>query len=203
MISGKEQKFTSRPETAGQGIIFVSGLNNLSATAKTIRAAHLVSLVPDYEQPPTPSSILPNRHLRLELDDIDVPIDGLVLPQPGHVAELIEFVQSWEVERPMLIHCAAGVSRSMAAAFVSLCLKSGAEEMSVARYLRNAAPHARPNRRIIALADEILEKHGRFLAALDSMGEPQTLPAVPFVRLALAFSHNDQGSVQITRSNRA
>lgn len=91
----------------------------------------------------------------------------------------------------MLIHCAAGVSRSMAAAFVSLCLKSGAEEMSVAQYLRCAAPHARPNRRIIALADEILDKRGRLLAALDSMGAAQSLPSVPFVRLALAFTHND------------
>jgi predicted protein tyrosine phosphatase len=195
MIIGKKLKFTSRSEEAGQGIIFVSGLNNLSMTAETVRAAHLVSLVPDYEQPLTPPSILPNRHLRLELDDIDAPVDGLVLPQPGHVADLIEFIRSWKVERPMLIHCAAGVSRSMAAAFVSLCLRSGAEEMSVARYLRNAAPHARPNRRIVALADEILDRRGSFLAALDSMGAPQSLPTAPFVRLPLAFSHSVPGSV--------
>jgi predicted protein tyrosine phosphatase len=190
MIIGKKLKFTSQSEVAGQGIIFVSGLNNLSMTVETVRAAHLVSLVPDYEQPLTPPSILPNRHLRLELDDIDAPVDGLVLPQPGHVADLIEFIRSWKVERPMLIHCAAGVSRSMAAAF-----GSGAEEMSVARYLRNAAPHARPNRRIVALADEILDRRGSFLAALDSMGAPQSLPPAPFVRLPLAFSHSVPGSV--------
>ena len=47
-------------------------------------------------------------------------------------------------------------------------------EMEAARSLRRAAPHAQPNRRIVTLADRILGREGRLVAARQAMG-----PATP------------------------
>lgn len=174
-------------EAGGRGIIYVCNLGELARHVEALRPARLVSLVPPFEQPPTPPFIRPAHHLRLELDDINEPLADHILPEAEHVAALIAFVRAWDEILPLLIHCASGISRSMAAAFVAACVKTGANEMSVARHLRRIAPHARPNRRIVALADRLLDRKGRLLAALDAMGAAEIVPRGPLVRLPLAI----------------
>ena len=74
---------------------------------------------------------------------------------------LIAFVRGWpHDEAPLLIHCMAGISRSMAAALIALVTKAGGRESEAAEQVRRAAPHAYPNRRMIALADQLLELRG-------------------------------------------
>ncbi len=51
-------------------------LAELSVHDEALRPSHLVSLVPPYEQPPTPPDVRPADHLRLELDDIEEPLPG-------------------------------------------------------------------------------------------------------------------------------
>ena len=72
----------------------------------------------------------------------------------------------------MLIHCWAGISRSTGTAFVIACERSPeADERHIALALRRAAPHALPNRRIVGLADQLMGRGGRMVAALDAMGD--------------------------------
>jgi predicted protein tyrosine phosphatase len=69
------------------------------------------------------------------------------------------------------VHCYAGISRSTAGAFVTVCaLNPGRDEMLIARALRDASPTATPNRRIVALADRILGRDGRMVGAIESIG---------------------------------
>ena len=98
-----------------------------------------------------------------------------MLPNTGHVAKLIDFVRSWDKQAPILIHCYAGLSRSTAAAFISLCaLNPRSPEDAIARALRQSSDTATPNRLFVALADKVLRREGRMIAALDSMGENRT-----------------------------
>jgi len=170
-------------------VIYVCSLEEMPWRAEQLRPSHLVSLVASHEQPPTPPRIAGARHLRLAVDDISEPLAHYTLPDEDHVRLLIGFLHDWrdDCQRtgPILIHCLAGISRSTAAALVALALSAHGREDIVARQLRQAAPHASPNRRIVALADRLLGRGGRLIEARDAMGPAEPLLAGPFVELPL------------------
>lgn len=169
-------------------VVYVCSLAELPIHAEAIKPSHLVSLVLSHEQPPTPPCVEPLHHLRLELDDIDEPLPGHIPPEAAHVERLIDFARGWSGEMPLLVHCAAGVSRSMAAGLVAVCVKSEADERSIAGHLRRVAPHAHPNRRIIALADGLLNRGGRLIAAVEAMGPAAPVIGAPLVRFPVDVS---------------
>ncbi len=108
------------------------------------------------------------RHLRLEMNDIADHAPGQILPHDTHVDELLAFVDAWPQEAPLIVHCWAGVSRSTAAAFVTQAhLHPRADERELALALSTAAPHARPNRKLVALADATLGRNGRLIEAAE------------------------------------
>ncbi|MEI9901313.1 MAG: protein tyrosine phosphatase [Hyphomicrobium sp.] len=134
-------------------------------------ASHLVSAINADLAPPTPAALTQERHLRLDMHDVVEPCEGACAPASEHVGQLIEFVRSWDRKAPLLIHCYAGLSRSTAAAFITLCaLNPEAPETAIAQALRQASDTAVPNRRFVSLADAFLRREGRMLAALDVMG---------------------------------
>lgn len=67
----------------------------------------------------------------------------------------------------VLIHCEAGVSRSAAAALIlyTCLLGQGSEQEAMDRVLRQR-PIARPNRRMVELADKLLGREGRLTGVL-------------------------------------
>jgi predicted protein tyrosine phosphatase len=167
-------------------MIYVCNLLEMAEHAEALRVSHLVSLVAPGEQPATPACIASGRHHRVGVHDISEPLDGHILPMAEHVAGLIEFVRAWRSdEAPLLIHCVAGISRSMAAALITLVVKAPGRELEAARQVRSAAPHAYPNRRMIELADELLGCEGRLVAARATMGPADLLPFGPLVVLPL------------------
>ena len=71
----------------------------------------------------------------------------------------------------MVVHCWAGISRSTAAAFTSLCaINPDAPEELIAQRLREASLTAYPNRLMVRLADDALGRHGRMVHAVERMG---------------------------------
>ena len=103
-----------------------------------------------------------------------LPQPGLVVPCESHVDELIQFALDWDKKAPLLIHCWAGISRSTAAAFISLCaLNPDTDEHALARALRRASPTAYPNRRLVTLADSVLSRQGRMSQAVEHIGRGQ------------------------------
>jgi predicted protein tyrosine phosphatase len=154
------------PET-----IYVAPLSLVQTTVADARVSHLVTLINDETVIDTPASIGPERHLRLAMNDICEPQPGLVAPCESHVSDLINFALAWDRKAPLLIHCWAGISRSTAAAFITLCvLNPRACELEVARTLRRASPTAYPNRLLVALADEALSRSGRMMTAVEEIG---------------------------------
>ena len=161
----------AEPETMSPDTVLVCPLSHVEVTVATARVSHLVTLISGETLIDTPEAIGRDRHLRLSMNDIAEPRDGLVVPSEDHVADLIQFAEKWDQKAPLLIHCWAGISRSTAGAFVVLCaLNPRADEHSLARALRRASPTAYPNRRIVALADNVLGRSGRMSAAVETIG---------------------------------
>lgn len=69
----------------------------------------------------------------------------------------------------LLIHCEAGVSRSTATALIMYAcwLGQGREDEAMERVIAQR-PYAIPNRRMVALADSLLDRDGRLLQARDN-----------------------------------
>jgi predicted protein tyrosine phosphatase len=133
--------------------------------------SHLISLLAPDEMIPTPAHVAPDRHLKLGIHDIDAPQSGMVAANAATVERILEFGRGWDASAPLLVHCFAGISRSTATAFVLACDRDPGEgEMAIAMRMRAASPHAYPNRRIVALADDILGRNGRMLEAVEAMG---------------------------------
>ncbi len=69
------------------------------------------------------------------------------------------------------MHCYAGISRSTASAFASVCaLSPHRDERSIAQALRQASPTATPNIGIVSLADRLLGRGGRMVSAIETIG---------------------------------
>jgi predicted protein tyrosine phosphatase len=145
-------------------------------------ASRLVSAINSELLPETPGSIRSADHLKLDMHDITEAAFGTIPPALEHVMELLDFVQSWDQTAPMVIHCYAGLSRSTAAAYISLCtLNPNVPEETIARALRRSSATAIPNRLFVDLADRALRRDGRMLEALRVMGPHRAAyEGVPF-----------------------
>jgi len=154
--------------------IVVCPLTAVVETARIHKPSHVVTLLGPTAPPVTVEGIGPDNHLRLCFNDIAVAIEGLIMPGVEHAEGLLKFLGGWNRERPILIHCWAGISRSTAAAYAALCMNlPDVDEAVLAMRLRRASPTATPNKLIVALADDILGRGGRMVDAIDAIGRGQ------------------------------
>lgn len=150
--------------------IFVTSLFEMPHYVRELAPARVVSIIQPELQPDRPASLPEGAHLRVGVHDISEHREEQILAGQGDVEALVEFLSSWDpTEGALLAHCYAGVSRSTATALIAATLKTGDPEWAGLR-LRAAAPHAYPNRRIVALADEILDLSGALIRACEAMG---------------------------------
>ncbi len=152
------------------GLLYVCPLGKVEELAATTGAGAIVSLLGPTAETPRLKGLAPGRHLVLDVADIVAPREGHVLARAEHVETLIAFIRRWDRARPLIVHCYAGVSRSPAAAFIAACALTAAREIEIARNLRRLSPTASPNPHLIALADSILLREGRMVAAIESIG---------------------------------
>jgi predicted protein tyrosine phosphatase len=152
-------------------MIHVCSLARLHATVEATGARHVISLINGSTVFTRPSNVDPTNHLFLGINDIVEEMEGLVAPGAAHMQELLEFVQAWPREAPLVIHCYAGISRSTAAAYATVCaLLPERDEAEIAARLRAASPTATPNARLVALADRALHREGRMVRAIEAIG---------------------------------
>jgi len=151
--------------------LHVCSLSRLQETVDRTGAKHVVTLLTEAAGVPSLNGILPTQHLKLIASDITAPMEGHILPGAEHVEQLIAFVKAWDRVDPMVIHCWAGISRSTASAYIAASvLNPELDEVHLATRLRAAALSATPNPRLIALADAILDRKGRMMAAIADIG---------------------------------
>jgi len=161
--------------------LIVCGLADVEPLIAARRPSHMITLLDPATMIGTPRGLAPENHLRIGVNDIVEPMEEMIAPDAAVVGRILEFGRRWDERQPMLIHCWAGISRSTATAFILACERSPAtDERAIASALRRTAPHASPNRRIVALADEIMRRRGRMVDAVEAMGDYDVLAAAPF-----------------------
>lgn len=152
-------------------MIIVGPLNQVQPLIDAHDVSHVVTMLAPDTPHDAPRGIATERHLRLYFHDIVQHMDGHVPPKAADAERLIAFLKGWDREKPMLIHCWAGISRSTAAAYTALCLfRPQADEEELAWELRDASPSATPNRLIVSFTDHILGRDGRMVKAIEKIG---------------------------------
>jgi len=151
--------------------ILVTPLSAVTDTIRRHRPSHLVTLLSPEHIIDTPDGFRRDRHLRIGINDIVDVSAGDAPPERGHVEALLAFTRSWPAQDPILVHCWAGISRSMAATYIILCDRLGpGSEHEAAQAIRSRARHAHPNALLVRHADEILGRDGRMIQAIRSIG---------------------------------
>ncbi|PZM17004.1 tyrosine phosphatase family protein [Rhizobium tubonense] len=152
--------------------IIVSPLARIAEMAVRHRSREMISLIAKEQAFHRPAVISAERHLLLGMNDISfASTGGLVAPQEAHVQAIIDFAKDWDRSAPLLIHCWMGVSRSPAAALIAaLAVHPEEDDMTLVRRLRSASPYATPNARLIQIGDEMLQRRGRLVDAIRSIG---------------------------------
>lgn len=150
--------------------IYVCPLSRAPHLAREKNVSHVVSLL-DPDAPFPVIREVGQRHLCVEVHDIEHPMEGFDPLCDARLKRMLDFVQDWDRTQPILIHCHAGLSRSTATAYITACAQNpGADEEAIALTLREASPTASPNRRFIAMADAELGRGGRMSRAIDKIG---------------------------------
>lgn len=164
--------------------IVVSPLVRMAEMAVKHRAREMVSLLAKGQQFHRPAVIDKARHLILGMNDISFAgTPDLVAPQESHVEQIIDFAHHWDQSAPVLIHCWMGISRSPAAALITvLALHPDQDDMLLAKRLRQASRYVTPNARLVEIGDHMLGRGGRLVAAVRGIGRgADTDGNVPFV----------------------
>ncbi|WP_061934206.1 tyrosine phosphatase family protein [Aureimonas sp. AU22] len=163
--------------------LVVSSLADLHATVATHGAEDVVTLINADTVVERPSSIAPERHLFLGMNDIAAPAEGMTHPASHHLDRLLEFGHRWSRDKPLAVHCWAGISRSTAAAYIlALAINPKLDEDALAQELRRRAPSATPNPLLVSMADEKLGRGGRMVKAIAGIGRgADAFSGTPFI----------------------
>lgn len=150
-------------------MIHVTSLSGLNDLATQLKSFHLLSLLSPSHDDETLSHPAQS-HLRLSFNDIVEITPGLIAPDADTTRAILDFGRRATPETPLLIHCWAGISRSSAAAYLIACDRNDGHEQAIADELRRRAPFATPNKLMVRLADDLLARNGRMIAAMDRIG---------------------------------
>ncbi|MSR65463.1 MAG: hypothetical protein EXS18_06745 [Verrucomicrobiae bacterium] len=109
-------------------------------------------------------------HLIVRCDDVEEPLQDYVCPNEEHVRQIIQFGHDTLNRNRrgdtvnILVHCAAGISRSTAATLLILSMKMGkGTEAAAMRHLTSIRPICRPNAEIVRHGDRLLQREGRII----------------------------------------
>ena len=134
-------------------------------TDRCVEITYLVS-IGDGEDPLPEGYENAQRKVRWMIADV-VTAEGATEEDVRGIIQLAEQLRSQT--GTLLIHCEAGISRSTATALIiyACWLGRGREDEAMERVVAQR-PYAMPNRRMVAIADNLLQLDGRLLQARDN-----------------------------------
>jgi len=165
--------------------LFITGEEIAAQVLAEQQIQHCCSIGTEGSTPPLGFHELPGLKVRLEFDDIEAEkISFYYGPTEQHVKDIILWATT-VAARPehTLIHCAAGISRSAAAALILLAIKHGpgnehyaVSDLYLTAYDSYKAgyrehPGIRPNRRIVHLADKLLGRNNKLITELNNAAQ--------------------------------
>ena len=149
--------------------IIVAPLNQLDRVVAAEEPEQVLSIISEELMPETPLGFARERHHRIPVHDISAPSPGMTIPGIEHAEAILEAASQWTRSGPYVVHCWAGVSRSGAAALLTLASLHKGRETEIARYMRARSIFAQPNRALIRAGDEVLGLNGRLVEAVEAM----------------------------------
>jgi predicted protein tyrosine phosphatase len=157
--------------TAGRRLT-ICGLQELGSF-QDAAVTHVLSILdPHYPDPQDFVAYKPHERLTLRFDDIIEPAPGQLPPERHHIEALLEFGKGLAAPEGdplahLLVHCHAGISRSSASMTILLAeARPESDEDALFAHIREIRPQAWPNSRMIGMADDVLGRGGRLVAAL-------------------------------------
>lgn len=134
---------------------------------------HVISINNPDAEPPKPLEHHNGKHLVLHFHDISVNPGKGDFTKPGldHVRALIKFAEDMDENSEVLCHCAAGISRSSAAALIILATKYEVSSINAMKAVQDVLAIKNiihPNAIMVRLADEELGWGERLMAAHSS-----------------------------------
>lgn len=154
----------------------ICGLDELRAHAQA-PVTHVLSILDP--ETPVPRAFeryaALRRHWVLRFHDVSAPIGDARAPEQADVEQILAFaaeLQDGASDLHLLVHCHAGVSRSTAAAAILLAQRNPGQEAQAFRRVAQIRPGAWPNRRMVEIADRLLQREGRLIEGLRQMRSP-------------------------------
>jgi predicted protein tyrosine phosphatase len=128
---------------------------------------HILSILdPEWPDPEAFQAFDPHFRATLRFHDAIEPGPDILLPQKADVEAILTFGRDAAEAGGLLIHCHAGISRSTAATLMILAqAHPNEDEDELADRLLQSRRQAWPNSRMMAFADELLDRRGRLMAA--------------------------------------
>jgi len=146
---------------------------NLLGSTVGYKFTHVISINNPESEPPKPLENHPGKHLVLHFHDISVNPGKGNFTNPGrdHVKAIIEFAKDIDEDSEVMCHCAAGISRSSAAALIIIASKMEVSSINAMKAIQDVMAIKQiihPNAIMVRLADEELGWDGRLMAAHSS-----------------------------------
>jgi len=167
-------------------MLIISSLADAENACRQYSPSRVISLVSEDEIAPGFCGVDPARHLLLHVSNESC-AKSITSAARERAEKIIEFINGWDRNGNILVHCNRGVARSTAAAFVVLCmLEPNSDEAELMKRLRKVAPYADPCPLLITYADEILGRDGCMEDAVDDLGPPAPAISAPTVAIEIA-----------------
>ena len=83
--------------------LIVCGLAEVPGLIAARAPSHVITLLDSASMIATPKGMSPERHLKLSVNDIAEPMDGLILPSESLVRSLLAFGATWDETAPMIV----------------------------------------------------------------------------------------------------
>ncbi len=167
-------------------MIIVSSLEAAQDAFRQFNPVRVISLLSEDETVPEFTGFTESAHLKLYVEHESC-ATAMSNAASKRANDIVAFAKNWDGQGDILVHCKRGVSRSIAAAFIIMCAKRPDEdETSLIEELRRLAPHSDPCPLLINYADELLDRDGRMLDAVEELGPPCTVIAAPIAKIPLA-----------------
>lgn len=174
----------------------ISSLPGLANAIKRFRPGYIISVTdpnsPESLQAKAILATAPCLYARLNFHDIDVPTPGYRMPSKELIASVLVMIDRINIgDRPLLIQCNAGISRSPAIALLAQCHVAmqdakftPADAGQLVRALDEACGPISPNPAVMQIGVELLGKHGKAMseeaARLEARLSRPTDPAAIF-----------------------
>lgn len=101
-------------------------------------------------------------HLVVEMDDIEMELQGCILPERHHIDAILAFTKDLTVEDRVLVHCHMGMRRSTAAA-IGILVQHGTDISEAFDRTYAIRPIMMPNLLVLGLFDDAFLLQGALI----------------------------------------